>query len=85
MKPTGLPGAKKHSAANKQAKTRKIKLATNEGNYSWVRAASRAASRAVSTAVFRSRFKYSKLLLEYLYIFRNKIIFKSNVTNRRSL
>jgi hypothetical protein len=50
MKPTGLPGAKKHSAADKRAKARKIKLVTNKGNYSWVRAA----SRAVSTAVFRA-------------------------------
>jgi hypothetical protein len=44
MKPTGLPGAKKHSATNKQAKARKIKLATNNGNCSWVRVLFRAAS-----------------------------------------
>jgi hypothetical protein len=50
MKPIGLPGAKKYSAADKRAKTRKIKLATSKGNYSWVRAV----SRAVSTAVFRA-------------------------------
>jgi hypothetical protein len=30
MKPTGLPGAKKRSAADKRAKTRKIKLATSK-------------------------------------------------------
>jgi hypothetical protein len=50
MKPTGLLGAKKRSAANKRAKTRKIKLATSKGNCSWVKAL----SRAVSTAVFRA-------------------------------
>jgi hypothetical protein len=50
MKPTGLPGAKKHSAADERAKTRKIKLATSKGSCNWVRAA----SRAVSTAVFRA-------------------------------
>jgi hypothetical protein len=50
MKPTGLPGAKKRSATDKQAKARKIKLATSEGNCSWVRAV----SRAISTAVFRA-------------------------------
>jgi hypothetical protein len=54
MKPTGLPGAKKRSAADKRAKARKIKLATSKGNCSWVRAASRAVSRAVSAAVFRA-------------------------------
>jgi hypothetical protein len=59
MKPTGLPGAKKHSAADEQAKARKIKLATNEGSCSWVRAASRAAPRAVSTAVFRATIRIS--------------------------
>jgi hypothetical protein len=53
-KPTGLPGAKKRSATDEQAKARKIKLATNKGSCSWVRAASRAASRAVFTAVFRA-------------------------------
>jgi hypothetical protein len=31
MKPTGLPGAKKRSAADERAKARKIKLATNKG------------------------------------------------------
>jgi hypothetical protein len=50
MKPTGLPGVKKYSTADKQIKTRKIKLATSKGNYSWFRAA----SRAISTAVFRT-------------------------------
>jgi hypothetical protein len=37
-------GAKKHSAANEQAKARKIKLATNNRNYSWVRVSFRAVS-----------------------------------------
>jgi hypothetical protein len=32
-----LPGAKIYSAADKQAKARKIKLATSKGNYNWVR------------------------------------------------
>jgi hypothetical protein len=48
-----LPGAKKRSTADERAKARKVKLATSEGNCSWVRAASRAASKAVPTAVFR--------------------------------
>jgi hypothetical protein len=48
MKPTGLPGAKKRSAADERAKA--IKLATSKGSCRWVRAA----SRAVSTAVFRA-------------------------------
>jgi hypothetical protein len=46
-----LPGAKKRSTADERAKARKIKLATSEGNCSWVRATSRAASRAVSRAI----------------------------------
>jgi hypothetical protein len=50
-----LPGAKKYSAANKQAKTRKIKLATSKGNYSWVRATSRAASRAISRTILLAK------------------------------
>jgi hypothetical protein len=45
-----LPGAKKHSAADKRAKPRKIKLAINKGNYSWVRAISRAVSRTILLA-----------------------------------
>jgi hypothetical protein len=44
MKPTGLPGAKKRSAADERAKARKIKLDTSDGSCSWVRAASRAVS-----------------------------------------
>jgi hypothetical protein len=31
MKPTGLPGAKKRSATDEQAKAIKIKLATSKG------------------------------------------------------
>jgi hypothetical protein len=31
MKPIGLPGAKKRSVADEQAKARKIKLATSKG------------------------------------------------------
>jgi hypothetical protein len=37
MKPTGLPGAKKRSATDERAKTRKIKLATSKGSCSRVR------------------------------------------------
>jgi hypothetical protein len=59
MKPTGLPGAKKRSAADKRAKARKIKLATNKGNCSWVRTSFRAASRTISTAVFKTTIRIS--------------------------
>jgi hypothetical protein len=31
MKPTGLPGTKKHSAADERVKARKIKLAISKG------------------------------------------------------